>query len=144
MPDEVTPATKPSSGINTGLGRTLTAVYALFALAATGRSAVQLFGNAEKAPLAYSLSALAALIYIVATICLALGDRARRIAIIACSIELAGVLIVGTLSYLATDLFPDRTVWSHFGQGYGYIPLVLPVLGLWWLIPGQRRRGRDL
>lgn len=68
MPDEVTPATKPSSGINTGLGRTLTAVYALFALAATGRSAVQLFGNAEKAPLAYSLSALAALIYIVATI----------------------------------------------------------------------------
>ncbi len=125
-------------GINTGLGRTLTAGYALFAAAATGRSAVQLATAAGKAPLAYTLSALAALIYLVATACLAIGDPARVVAIVACSIELVGVMVVGTLSYVATELFPDRTVWSHFGEGYGYLPLALPLLGLWWLLFGAR------
>ncbi|MEU4198228.1 hypothetical protein AB0E69_40465 [Kribbella sp. NPDC026611] len=141
MARERTAKTPLPTGINTGPGRTLTAVYALFAVAATGRSTVQLIADAGKAPLAYSLSALAAVIYLLATACLAIGDRARYVAIGACSVELAGVLVVGTLSYLARDLFPDRTVWSHFGQGYGYIPLVLPLVGLWWLLRG--RRGRD-
>ncbi|MBP8919485.1 MAG: hypothetical protein R2719_11525 [Micropruina sp.] len=131
----------PRTGINTGLGRTLTAVYALFAIAATGRSVVQLVADPGKAPLAYGLSATAAVIYLVATVCLAIGDRARRVAILACSVELAGVLIVGAISYAVPALFPDRTVWSHFGQGYGYLPLVLPIAGLWWLLrnrPGPR------
>ena len=43
------------------------------------------------------------------------------------------MLVVGLLSYLVPSAFPDKTVWSHFGSGYGYVPLVLPVLGLWWL-----------
>ena len=131
----------PRTGINTGLGRTLTAVYALFAIAATGRSVLQLVADPGKAPLAYGLSATAAVIYLVATVCLAIGDRARRVAILACSVELAGVLIVGAISYAVPALFPDRTVWSHFGQGYGYLPLVLPIAGLWWLLrnrPGPR------
>ena len=131
----------PRTGINTGLGRTLTAVYALFAIAATGRSVVQLVADPGKAPLAYGLSATAAVIYLVATVCLAIGDRARRVALLACSVELAGVLIVGAISYAVPALFPDRTVWSHFGQGYGYLPLVLPIAGLWWLLrnrPGPR------
>jgi len=34
--------------------------------------------------------------------------------------------------------FPDETVWSQLGAGYGYVPLVLPFVGLWWL----RRTGR--
>ena len=100
----------PRTGINTGLGRTLTAVYALFAIAATGRSVVQLVADPGKAPLAYGLSATAAVIYMVATVCLAIGDRARRVAILACSVELAGVLIVGAISYAVPALFPDRTV----------------------------------
>lgn len=125
-------------GINTGLGRTLIAIYAVFAIAATGRSLVQLLSDASRAPLAYGLSAAAAVIYIVATVCLALGDRARRVAIAACSIELAGVLVVGAASYAAPDLFPDKTVWSHFGQGYGYLPLLLPIVGLWWLLRPRR------
>ena len=29
--------------------------------------------------------------------------------------------------------FPDATVWSQYGLGYGFVPLVLPVVGLWWL-----------
>ncbi len=48
-------------------------------------------------------------------------------------VELVGVLVVGTVSYLAPSDFPDRTVWSHFGAGYGYVPLLLPILGLLWL-----------
>lgn len=133
-------AAGPQTGINTGLGRTLTAGYALFALAATGRSTVQLISDAGKAPLAYALSAAAAVIYLAATACLGIGDRARFIAVGACSVELAGVVIVGAFSYLEPELFPDRTVWSHCGQGYGYIPLVLPMVGLWWLLLGHHRR----
>ncbi len=125
---------------DSGTGRTLAAFYALFALAATGRSIAQLVMHADKAPLAYSLSATAAIIYIVATVCLILGRSARAIAIAACSVELVGVLAIGALSYAIPDLFPDRTVWSHFGQGYGYIPLVLPIAGLWWLLWASKRQ----
>ena len=86
------------------------------------------------------LSALAAVIYVVATVCLARGDRtSRRVAIAAISVELAGVVLVGLASYLVPERFPDKTVWSHLGAGYGYLPLVLPVLGLWWLLSGASR-----
>lgn len=117
-----------------GPGRLLIAVYAIFALAATARSAVQLGTRFSQAPLAYLLSAFAAVVYIVATVCLARGNRtSRRIATVSILVELAGVLVVGTLSLAVPHLFPDATVWSDFGQGYGYVPAVLPLLGLWWL-----------
>ena len=130
-----------TSTLATGPGRLLVAVYAVFALAATGRSAVQLGTEADRAPLAYSLSLLAAVLYLVATTCLLRGGAtARRVALVAVTVEAAGVLVVGTLSYVATELFPDKTVWSHFGQGYGFLPLVLPFLGLWWLLTVERRQ----
>ena len=117
-----------------GPGRILVAVYSVFAIAATGRSLTQLLLQADRAPLAYSLSLVAAVIYIVATACLVVGGpRAWRVAVVACGVEALGVLAVGTLSLVAPDLFPDRTVWSHFGQGYAFLPLVLPFAGLWWL-----------
>ncbi len=120
--------------LSSGPGRVLVFVYGVFAVAATGRSLVQLGTHADRAPLAYSLSLLAALIYLAATTCLLLGGRrAWAAACVACTVELLGVLSVGALSYAATDLFPDKTVWSHFGQGYGFLPLVLPFLGLAWL-----------
>jgi hypothetical protein len=53
------------------------------------------------------------------------------------------VLVVGLASYLATDAFPDKTVWSHFGSGYGYVPLVLPVVGLLWLRRTARGAATD-
>ena len=56
----------------------------------------------------------------------------------ACTFELVGVLVVGTASFLVPDAFPDKTVWSHFGQGYGFVPLVLPVLGLLWFRKVER------
>lgn len=120
--------------LSAGPGRVLVAVYAVFAVAATGRSLVQLGLDAERAPLAYSLSLLAAVVYLVATTCLLLGGRrAWGVAVLACLVEAVGVLAVGTLSLAVPDLFPDRTVWSHFGQGYAYLPLVLPFAGLAWL-----------
>jgi hypothetical protein len=117
-----------------GPGRVLVAVYAVFALAAGARAAVQLALQFDEAPLAYLLSAFAALVYVAATVGLARGGRGgRRTAVVACSVELAGVLVVGTLSLADPAAFPDDTVWSGYGQGYGFIPLALPVLGLLWL-----------
>jgi hypothetical protein len=118
-------------GTGHGFGRVLVFVYGIFALSATGRSSVQLATKASEAPLPYALSALAAVVYIVATWALA-TDR-RRIALAAVLIELTGVLVVGTTSLLAPQDYPDATVWSDYGSGYGYVPLVLPVVGLWWL-----------
>ena len=117
-----------------GPGRVLVALYALFALAAGARAGVQLATQFAEAPLAYLLSAVAAVVYLVATIGLVRGGRGgRRTAALACSVELLGVLTVGTLSLLDRAAFPDATVWSVYGKGYGFVPLVLPVLGLLWL-----------
>lgn len=123
-----------------GLGRALIAVYAVFALAATARSGVQLATKAGEAPVAYALSAVAALVYVLATLGLAeVGRHPRRLATAAVGFELVGVLGVGALTVADPDLFPDATVWSAFGQGYGYLPLVLPFLGVAWLV--RTRRG---
>lgn len=114
-----------------GFGRALVAVYAVFAVAATARSVYQLATQASEAPVAYALSAVAGVVYVVATWALA-TDR-RQVATAAIGFELVGVVGVGLLSLLDPDLFPDETVWSGFGSGYGYVPLVLPFVGLWWL-----------
>lgn len=109
----------------------LITVYGIFAIAATARSAVQLITRFDQAPVAYLLSAFAAVVYVLATITLALNSR--RVAYVACAVELVGVLTVGSVSLFVPQAFPDATVWSTFGIGYGFIPLVLPVLGLLWL-----------
>jgi len=121
------------------------AVYGLFALAATSRSAVQLTTRFERAPLAYLLSAFAGVVYIVATVSLARrGEGSRRLATVAISVELAGVLIVGGASELFRSAFPAATVWTGFGSGYGFVPLVLPLVGLWWLRHTQRASPRPV
>jgi hypothetical protein len=133
-------AASPPESTRTGPGRLLIAVYALFALSATARAGVQIATKFHHAPVAYALSALAAAFYIVATITLAAGGRAaRRIAILSCSVEFAGVLAVGTWSLADPATFPDATVWSGYGSGYGFVPLVLPVFGLLWLRRLSRR-----
>ncbi len=119
----------------TGIGRVLVIVYAVMALAATGRSFVQIVQRFDEAPLSYSLSALAAVVYILATLALVLSNRRGwyTVAWVAIVFELAGVLVVGTLSLVYPELFQHETVWSLYGRGYLFIPLVLPVFGLWWL-----------
>jgi hypothetical protein len=128
------PAASPPDSTRTGPGRLLIAVYALFALAATARAGVQIATKFGHAPVAYLLSAFAGVVYILATVTLANGSpAARRIAVLSCSTELAGVLAVGTWSVADPATFPDATVWSGYGSGYGFVPLVLPVFGLLWL-----------
>lgn len=117
-------------------------LYALFALSAGARATYQIATRWQHAPLAYGLSAVAALIYLLACIGMARsGLWGWRIALIACAIELIGVLGVGTLSLLLPGLFVEATVWSGFGAGYGYVPLVLPVLGLVYLLRPATRQA---
>lgn len=117
-----------------GPGRVLIAVYGTFALAATARGAYQISTRFSEAPVAYLLSGFAGVVYLLATVALVRVGRAWwRVAVAAISVELLGVLVVGTLSILDRGAFPDETVWSVFGRGYGFIPLVLPILGLLWL-----------
>jgi cytochrome bd-type quinol oxidase subunit 2 len=124
----------PTRSTGRGFGRVLVAVYGIFALAATARSVVQIATRFDEAPAAYLLSALSAVVYLVATVALARGDRTSRgVATVAITIELVGVLVVGTVSLLVPDAFPAASVWSGFGSGYLFIPLVLPFVGLWWL-----------
>lgn len=124
---------RPTTG--SGFGKVLVFVYGILAFSATGRASFELGAKFDEAPVPYALSALAALVYLVATWAIA-TDR-RRIALGAVGFELAGVLGVGFSSLVWTSQFPDASVWSDFGNGYGYVPLVLPAVGLWWLL---RRR----
>ena len=127
----------PHVGARAGPPRLLGALYVLFAIAAGARSAFQLASRFDDAPLAYALSALAAAVYVLAAIALRTGRRALLAG--AASVELAGVLAVGVLTLADPDAFPDETVWSHFGQGYGFLPLVLPIAALSWLRVLRRR-----
>jgi hypothetical protein len=134
-----------------GVGRLLIAVYGILALGATARSFVQIVERFEEAPLAYSLSALSAVVYIIATVALIIpGYRWYLVAWATICFELVGVLVVGTLSITHPELFAHASVWSLYGQGYLFVPLILPVLGLVWLSlrrpgaePQQARRVRS-
>lgn len=142
-PGGASPAPGPRPALRSGPGRLLVAVYAVFALSASARAGVQIATDFSAAPLAYLLSALAAAVYLVATAALLRSsERSRRVALAAVLVELVGVLVVGLLSVEDPVAFPDATVWSGFGAGYGYVPLVLPVLGLWWLLSQRPSRGR--
>ncbi|KQX06560.1 MULTISPECIES: hypothetical protein [unclassified Leifsonia] len=147
MPDTIAPrsadaSTQPTPRMS-GVGRVLVAVYGILALAATGRTLVQIIERFDEAPVAFTLSGLSAVVYIVATIALIAPGRAwYRVAWITITFELVGVLVVGAITLLAPDLLGTgtgnpfgrtSTVWTLFGAGYLFIPLVLPVLGLWWL-----------
>jgi hypothetical protein len=114
-----------------GVGTVVIAIYGVFALSASVRASYQLLRKYEEAPLAYWLSLLAAVVYIVATFALAKGkyDLANKTLMF----ELAGVLIIGTLSLTVPLLFAHPSVWSYYGMGYGFIPLLLPIFGLWWV-----------
>jgi hypothetical protein len=137
------PTASPPASTRTGPGRVLIAIYALFALSASARAGVQIATKFHNAPVAYLLSAFAAMVYILATVTLAVGSpRARRIAVVSCSVELIGVLAIGTWSLADPATFPDATVWSSYGSGYGFVPLFLPIFGLLWLRRWNRRASK--
>ncbi|MFD6135140.1 hypothetical protein [Isoptericola sp. NPDC056618] len=130
-------APAPAAGARrtgSGFGRLLVTVYGILAFAAIGRSSYELATKFSEAPVAYSLSTLSAVVYVLATVALAKGGpRWRVVAWVTVGFEAVGVLAVGAASAVSPDVFGETTVWSGFGQGYGYVPLVLPFVGLWWL-----------
>jgi cytochrome bd-type quinol oxidase subunit 2 len=130
----------PSRPRASGIGRVLVAVYGVLAIAALGRSTFQIIDRFDEAPNAFSLSAVAAVVYVLATVALAAGWD--RLAWVTVSFGLAGVLLVGALSVFAPQVLGldsvnpfgrEATVWSVFGAGYLFVPLALPVLGILWL-----------
>ena len=123
--------------LNHNFGRILVFVYGVLALSATGRSSVQLATKASKAPLQYSLSALAALVYILAT--WALGTSRKATAVVVVTVEFFAVLIIGATNSASVPL-DKQTVWTDFGSGYGYVPLLLPFVVVWWLWRNRDRR----
>ncbi|HOZ59211.1 MAG TPA: hypothetical protein PKY70_13595 [Nakamurella multipartita] len=128
----------------TGPRRLLIALYLVFAVAATARGVVQIATKFDEAPLAYALSLFSGLVYIAAAVGLITDRRwSRPLAWAAVGTEMAGVLIVGLLSILDSTAFPHDTVWSRFGAGYGYVPIILPVLGLMWLWQTRPNAARD-
>ena len=138
--------TEPAAGRRTGrgFGRVLVTVYGILAFAALGRSSYELVVKFDEAPVAYTLSTLAAVVYVVATFALAIGSPAWRLtAWITVGIEAVGVVSVGALSLADPQAFGESTVWSGFGQGYGYVPLVLPFVGLWWLWRTSRSTSEE-
>ncbi|MGW6530011.1 hypothetical protein [Streptomyces venezuelae] len=118
----------------TGPGILLVWLYGVMVVGAVSRSAVQISTDFDKAPLAYSLSAVAGLVYGFITYSLVRGgSTARTAALVCCAAELVGVLAVGTWTLVEPSAFPDATVWSDFGMGYLFIPVILPVTAIFWL-----------
>ncbi|MEU6842456.1 hypothetical protein ABZ930_11355 [Streptomyces sp. NPDC046716] len=125
-----------------GPGILLVWLYGVMVVGAVSRSAVQISTDFGKAPLAYTLSAVAGVVYGFITYSLVRGgDRARRAAFACCALELAGVLIVGVWTLVEPSAFPDATVWSDFGMGYLFIPVILPVTAMYWLRKGVLQHG---
>ncbi|MER7761041.1 hypothetical protein [Streptomyces sp. NPDC097619] len=138
MPETTTTAEGTADGpkrrLVSGPGLLLVWLYGVMVVGALSRSIYQISTEFDRAPLAYSLSALAALVYAFITYSLVRGgERARRAAFFCCAAELAGVLVVGIWTLIRPESFPDATVWSDFGMGYLFIPVILPVTGMVWL-----------
>lgn len=142
-------ATENGTGAGTGAGRSgrlvsgpgmlVVWLYGVMSVGAVSRSIYQIATEFDRAPLAYALSAVAAVVYAFITYTLVRGgETARRAALVCCAAELAGVLTVGTWTLADPSAFPDATVWSDYGYGYIFIPVLLPLTGIWWL-----RRARD-
>ncbi|MFF4843274.1 hypothetical protein [Streptomyces collinus] len=118
----------------TGPGMLLVWFYGVMVVGAVSRSVYQIATDFGRAPLAYSLSAVAGVVYGFITYTLIRGgERARRAALVCCAAELAGVLVVGTWTLADPSAFPDATVWSDYGMGYVFIPVLLPLSAMYWL-----------
>ncbi|MER5885847.1 hypothetical protein ABT160_18595 [Streptomyces sp. NPDC001941] len=125
-----------------GPGLLVVWLYGVMSVGAVSRTAYEMLTKFDEAPLAYALSGIAALVYCFITYTLVRGgERARRAALVCCAAELVGVLTVGTWTLLDPSAFPDATVWSEYGMGYVFIPVLLPVTGILWLRGARRERA---
>ncbi|MFF8728587.1 hypothetical protein ACF073_19100 [Streptomyces sp. NPDC015171] len=132
---------KPARLIS-GPGMLLVWFYGVMVVGAVSRSAYEIATEFDRAPLAYALSAVAGAVYAFITYTLVRGgETARRAALVCCAAELAGVLVVGTWTLVEPSAFPDSTVWSQYGMGYVFIPVLLPLSAMYWLRKAAAGRG---
>jgi hypothetical protein len=130
----VTEGESAKNRLVSGPGTLLVWLYGVMVVGAVSRSIYQIATEFDRAPLAYSLSALAGLVYGFITYTLVRGgETARKAALVCCAAELVGVLTVGTWTLLDPSAFPDATVWSDYGMGYVFIPVLLPLSAIYWL-----------
>lgn len=116
------------------IGYILGISYPLLALSTGARGLYQLFLRDDLAKLGPALSVLTAVLYLVAAIgFFKRTPRWWRIAVAALAVETVLVLAVGALSFIMPELI-GSTAWRHFGQDYGYFPLIQPLLGLIYLL----------
>ncbi|MGV4983377.1 hypothetical protein ACWC0C_44995 [Streptomyces sp. NPDC001709] len=131
---EVTAVEEKPTRLISGPGMLLVWFYGVMVVGAVSRSAFQISTEFDRAPLAYALSAVAGVVYGFITYTLVRGgETARRAALVCCAAELAGVLLVGTWTLVDHSAFPDATVWSYYGAGYVFIPVLLPISAMYWL-----------
>ena len=126
------------SGFIRAAGVILAISYPVLAISTGFRAFYQLFFKEGVTNyLAPALTAVAALLYLVATVGFAVQKKwAWRVSVVALGLEMILVLVVGTLSFIYPDVI-GRTVWRHYGVDYGFFPLIQPVLGLLWLFHPQ-------
>ncbi|EFE70567.1 MULTISPECIES: hypothetical protein [Streptomyces] len=124
-----------------GPGLLLVWLYGVMVVGAVSRSVYQIATEFDRAPLAYTLSAAAGVVYGFITYTLVRGgETARRAALVCCAAELVGVLTIGTWTLVEPSAFPDATVWSDYGMGYLFIPVLLPLTALYWLRRARTER----
>jgi hypothetical protein len=125
---------KGLSGFIAAAGVILAISYPVLAISTGFRAVYQLFFKEGVTNyLAPALSAVAALLYLIATIGFAVRKKwAWQISVVALGLEMVLVLFVGTLSLIVPETI-GRTVWRYYGIDYAFFPLIQPLLGLLWL-----------
>ncbi|MER2599370.1 MAG: hypothetical protein ABTQ73_07620 [Caldilineales bacterium] len=134
------PADNKTRALNL-VGYILGISYPLLALSTGARGAYQLCCRADILnKFGPGLSTFTALLYLVA----AIGFFKRtarwwRWSVLALALEAVLVIAVGALSFVQPELI-GNTAWRHFGQDYGFFPLIQPLLGLIYLLwPATKR-----
>lgn len=115
--------------------RGLAALYAFWALAVMSRVSWQ-YATRLGNHLPTHLSAITGIIYVLIAYWAWQGwTKALQWGLI---VELIGVIVVGT--YELFYPFGYATAWSHYGAGYLFMPLLLPIAGIVVVWRNRKRR----
>jgi hypothetical protein len=128
----------------TGGSDALVFFYGLWAVAALSRAAYQYLVRRPPDLAPTHISFFVGALYVL----IILGLRRRSpnawwLTLSLLVVELLGVLVVGTVDVLWRP-FPYTSVWSAYGAGYLFMPLLLPVAGLAWLLQRATRAAYGL
>lgn len=128
-----------------GTGFVLGISYPVLAISTFFRAAYQLFlKEGVTNYVGPSLTAVASICYMLATFGFFVRQRwAWWLSATVLGFELFMAVLIGSLSFLYPETI-GSTVWRHFGQDYGFFPLIQPILGLAWLLHPATRAAYDI